>query len=425
MGRIMIRTASKEDIKGILKVLEGAFKVKKESKKWKDWKRLVTEEPENWRVLLLNNQIIGAVHIGKDKLRVGKSAILKGDIGEVSILPEYQHKGYGTELMKDTVAWMRKERYDISRLGGLVKFYSRFGYIRFPRRYIEFSVGSKVKAGASLVEEGEIPLSNKFQSKIKPFNPKEDYSSYIKLYEEFNQVYNGSFIYTKREKITYPKCSPNFLNFVFKEEKEILGYLFAEQLEKEYSEFEAEITIGDIGYKRDKPYIFESLIKYINNLACKKRIKRITARIPFDPQILEILSNIPIHFQCIETYGGKGSNMLQIINFHSLFERLTSELEDRLKNSVALSWQGILEMKIEKDKVQLYINKGKIKVVKNKKPNLSIFIKEVYLLKLILGILSFIEIKEILDKKMKFDSLEATLLNDLFLRKRAVSGNWG
>ena len=128
----MIRTANREHTKEILKVLEETFKIKRESKEWKDWKRLVTEEPENWRVLLLNNQIIGAVHIGRDKLRIGRSTILKGDVGEVSILPKYQGEGYGTELMRDTVAWMRRKRYDISRLGGLARFYSRFGYIRFP-----------------------------------------------------------------------------------------------------------------------------------------------------------------------------------------------------------------------------------------------------------------------------------------------------
>ncbi|MCD6407991.1 hypothetical protein J7L87_02960, partial [bacterium] len=101
------------------------------------------------------------------------------------------------------------------------------------------------------------------------------------------------------------------------------------------------------------------------------------------------------------------------------------ELEDRLKNSITSNWQGILEIKIKKDRVQLHIIQGKIKVVEDKEPTLSLSLKEIYLLKLVLGLLSFEEVKNVLDKKIRLNSLEIALLNNLFPRKLVSSSNWG
>lgn len=423
--KTVLRSATPQDMEKILNVIEKAFQIEKGSEKWKDKKNLILREVENWRILLENGRIIGAVHIGKSWLKIGKSKILKGDVGEVSILPEYQGKGYGSKLMENTIRWMKKEKYDISRLGGLVKFYSRFGYIRFPRRYVEFSVGNKIWVGASKIEEGEIPIPEEFVSKIRPFNPKRDFSSYIEIHNRFNQSYTGASIINQDFKLSQKSAS---ISVVFEENGKISGYLFATQHPAEYSKTDSsvgEITIVDVGYEKEKPYVFESLIKYINNFAYRKGIKRITARIPFDPEIIEILSGIGIHFQCSETYGGKGANMLQIINLQSLFERLVPELEDRLKNSITSNWQGILEIKIKKDRVQLHIIQGKIKVVEDKEPTLSLSLKEIYLLKLVLGLLSFEEVKNILEEKIKLNSLEIALLNNLFPRKLVSSSNWG
>ena len=98
-NKTVFRSATQQDIEKILNVVEKAFRIEKGSDKWENMKNLIFKEPENWRVLLENGEIIGAAHIGKSWLKIGKSKILKGDVGEVSILPEYQGKGYGTKLM--------------------------------------------------------------------------------------------------------------------------------------------------------------------------------------------------------------------------------------------------------------------------------------------------------------------------------------
>lgn len=418
MEEIMVREARREDIRDIIKVLDKAFNRdilgNKEvyEKKYKE----IEEGIDQWLVLELEGKIIGAVRVLKHWMRIGKSKILKGDVGEVSILPEYQGKGYGHKLMEEVVDWMKENNYDLSRLGGLCKFYKRFGYIRFPRRYMEIEVGRKAGAGASVIEEGEIPIEEEMLEKIDTFKEK-DRDGCIRLRDEFNSRYNGAPI--------DEGFDVSQLFYVLREGEEILGYIGGARYDKEYSEFEARITIYNFAYRLDKPEVVQTLLKYINNLAYKEGINRITLRVPFDPEIVRALLEIPVRFRMVETYGGISSNMLQIVNIESLFSRLVPELEERLKRRGMLSYDKSIKIKIEKDSVVLDINKGKIGLLKDKKADIELEIGEFYLLQLVLGLLSFAEIEGIVEKKSKLNPEDRDVLNVIFPRCLVFSGVWG
>ncbi|HAM38480.1 MAG: hypothetical protein A2474_06195 [Elusimicrobia bacterium RIFOXYC2_FULL_34_12] len=416
----MIRSANKKDIDGILNILGKAFNTTMNKGREIYLRDLVLKELHCWRVMVLNDNIIGAVHISVNELRIGKAIVTKMDPGEVSVLPEYHGKGYGTMLMQDTIEWMKKENCDISRLGGLTEFYSRFGYLRFPRRYIEFTVGKKVQAGASMVKEDELFLEKEIISKIRQFNPKKDSQAYLKISEEFNKKYT-----TSRVIYSQPKLSEkNPLHLVYEDKGKILGFMFAIERKEDFSEFEAKITINEVGYKKDKQTVIGHFIKYLYNYSLKNKMKRITARVPFDPQIKEQLLKIPVNFKIIEIYGGKSSNMLQIINLKSLFTKLVPELENRLHNSLASNWRGTVEINIGKDNVKFFIGNGKIRLLNEILAELKIVIEEYYLLELVLGLVSFGEIKQLLNEKIELTPVTESLLNDLFPRKLVGSGNW-
>ncbi|MEO0299334.1 MAG: GNAT family N-acetyltransferase, partial [candidate division WOR-3 bacterium] len=324
MDKIEVRAASVKDIDAIITVLDKAFKRNiSEVREIYDKKyEEIEKNIDQWLVLEVEGNIIGTVRIHKHWMKIGKSNILKGDVGDVAILPEHQGKGYGHKLMEEAVKWMKENNFDISRLGGLCRFYKRFGYIRFPRRYIEIEIGRKARAGASFVEEGELPIDEEMLKKIDIFR-ETDRDACIKLREEFYSRYNGVLI--------DEDFGVSQIFYVFREGNEILGYIGGVKYEEEFSEFEAKITIYNLAYKWNKPYVLQTLLKYINNFAYKNGINRITLRIPFDPEIIEPLLEIPFRFKAIETYGGATANMLQIINIMSLFNRLVPELEERLR----------------------------------------------------------------------------------------------
>jgi len=422
---MIIRQADEKDVRDIVKVLAGAFNRADWKEGGENYKRQiekVSRSIDEWFVLVDDGKIVGTLEILKHRLRIGKAVIIKGDVGEVSILPECQGKGYGSKMMEDAILWMRKERYDLSRLGGLVKFYSRFGYIRFPRRYVEITVGNKARAGASIVEEGEVPIDKELLSKIRLFDPEKDFNSYIELVDRFESRYNGSSVREKPLKAKDIEVGPLF--FVFVEDGKVVGYFSGCRYEKDLGGPEGMLTIYNIGYEWERPYVLKALVSYINNLGYREGIKRITIRLPFDPEIIKTISETPVRFQVIETYGGTSGNMIQIININSLFERLIPELEERIKNSIA-SFKGILEIAIEKDSVQIEIDKGKINVLENGKPDVRIEIKEFYLVQLVLGLLSFSEVEGLVDRGRKLKIEEKEVLRILFPRKPVFSGVWG
>ena len=53
--------------------------------------------------------------------------------------------------------------------------------------------------------------------------------------------------------------------------------------------------------------------------------------LPFEPTILSILTEANIAFNLIERQGGHASNMIQIVNLASLLNKITPELESRLR----------------------------------------------------------------------------------------------
>ena len=139
MKEFNIRCGTAGDAEDIFEVMAKAFRVEENSSRWHSWRSLATNQATQFRVLEIDGRIISVALISPQRLRVGRNCeIIKGDVGEVSTLPEFQGKGYGSALMRDVVEWMRKNNYDMSRLGGYAGFYSRFGYVPFPRRFVEF-----------------------------------------------------------------------------------------------------------------------------------------------------------------------------------------------------------------------------------------------------------------------------------------------
>jgi predicted N-acetyltransferase YhbS len=410
----MLRPAKKTDIEEMIRVQSAAFKYETNEDRRRHLREELLHSLDGWLVMPGEGRLIGVVLVRNHRMRIGKSVILKGDVGEVAIHPDFQGQGYGHKIMEECLEWMKENRYDLSRLGGLVKFYRRFGYLRFPRRYMEFPVGKVVGAGAARVKEGQIEIPREWAGNIRPYNPKKDFSGYARICRRMTASYNGAMDIPSR-KTDNPGPSPLYL--VYEEKGKIIAFVQAGQTDWEPTEFEARINIGYSGFLKGKAYGLAAILEYLYNYALKNQIERMTGRIPFDPEFLLTLTQTPLRFYSIETYGGLSGNMLQIINIQSLFERLMPELQERLKPS---AWNGILNIGIEKDKVQLAIHDSKIKVVENKKPTLKIKLTEFQLLGLVIGILSF---EEISNPKLK--PQEKAMLSLLFPRRPVFSGIWG
>ncbi len=264
MNRFNIQCGTPKDSEGIFEVMAKAFRVEEGSSKWHSWKSLAINDAARFRVLELDGKIISVAHIARHRLSVGSCEIAKGDVGEVSTLPEFQGKGYGSALMRNIVNWMRENDYDMSRLGGYSVFYRRFGYVPFPRRFVEFQIES-VKAGANTISVEEMFKPPEETGEVRPYDASRDEIRKAELYQLFNKGRSGSIVvdFNPNAKLPTTPSSPDPLRIVYEVDGVVEGYLFATDYGRDITPFEAHITIGDVAFNPACPDALASLFKQI------------------------------------------------------------------------------------------------------------------------------------------------------------------
>lgn len=412
----MIRPAQPGDIDDIFRIEAGAFKFSGNLERCRSERARIERTLAQWLVQPIDGRIRGVVHVAPQRYQVGCAAILNGDVGSVAIDPEEHGCGLGTRMMRETVAWMHAEGFALSRLGGLAKFYARFGYQRFPRRYMEINVGDTGYPGNANAIEGEIVLDPAHARTLAPYDPAVHGEAVLRLLNDFNRAYNGA-----PQRGEAPETGP--LSLVVLDGGVPAGYLRVEAMPREHTEFEARLIIREAAYDLERPYLLQNLVAHVANAALRDGITRLTARIPFDPRIIAALSAIPLRFHLVESYGGLGSNMLRVISLHALLAQWRPELEARAA-ALPAPWRGVLEVRLDDERAALAID-GEAMRVTEEAPTLSVRFTQYQLIALTLGILSFPEIATMAEVSPAPAPADRALLAALFPRQLVCSGVWG
>ncbi|MFQ6041112.1 MAG: GNAT family N-acetyltransferase [Candidatus Poribacteria bacterium] len=421
---IDIRCGTQKDAEGIFEVMSKAFHIEENSSRWHSWKRLATNDATRFRVLEIDGKIISVAHIARHRLAVGSCEIAKGDVGEVSTLPEFQDKGYGSALMRDVVGWMRENDYDISRLGGYSVFYRRFGYVPFPRRFVEFTI-EPVKAGANTISVEEMFKPPEGPGMVRPYDASRDAIRKDELYQLFNKGRSGSIVINLNPNAKLPTTpsNPDPLRIVYEVDGIVEGYLFATNYGRDITPFEAHITVGDIAFNPACPDALAALFRQILHFAAQNDIKRVTSRLPFDPAVLSLLTEAHITFKLEELQGAYATNMIQIINLKSLFGKIIPELEFRLRQSAVTDWRGEIEIGFDTHRVGLNISDGEVRIAPVAEGVPTMLTGQATLMKLIFGIISFDEAPVKVQNCVRPSIPE--LLRVWFPRQPTASGPWG
>ena len=417
MQRLNFRGGVADDAETIFEVMEKSFLVEKNSNRWHSWYNLAVRNAQRFRVLEHVGRVIGVALITNERLCIGSCEILKGDVGEVSILPEFQGKGYGSALMRDVVQWMRDKNYDISRLGGYSIFYRRFGYVPFPRRLVEFPI-EPANAGANIisVEERFRPPEG-LPGKIRPYDASRDAVRRDELYQMFNRGRSGSIVrdFNPNAKLPKKNSVPNPLRIVYETNDIVEGYLSAGNDGR---------SISEVTFNPSYPDAFVGLMKQILHFAAERGINSVSSRLPFEPNILSILTGANITFNLIERQGGHASNMIQIVNLASILNKITPELESRLRPTSVANWCGEIEIGFESQRVGLRVSNGNITAsVCVGDEAFYVQTDQGSLMKILFGILSFEE-ADIFNRRNITPSATA-VLSAWFPRQYTASGPWG
>ena len=411
-----IRPATDAEIDDVLNVMALANH-KENDKEWAEKKRQpMSNRPSAYHVAIEDTHIVGTLRIRRDRLWCGSGIIIKGDVGEVSVLPSQQGKGIGTQLMKHAVEFMRNNGFHLSRLGGLARFYSRFGYQPMPRRYIEFPIDRIVKAGASRLAFTQALLPGGTPGKVRRIEPRKDYPRLWDLQEQFNRHRTGEQVFARPR--TIPETADDH-TFVYECDGEVVGQLRYREFPEDFSAFEAAVTATSLVYEPGKKEAVEALIKHILRVAYDRELSRITAFIPFDPAIIDDLIQTGLTFNRVEHHGGVATNMMRVTNLKALFSAISDELASRLGHC---DWTGRLAIAVADDEAILDIDESGVSVANDGPADVHCRIPERDFLHALLGYASPDELG--IADRCDLGGKEALLLAALFqaLKREAPKG---
>lgn len=423
MENVAFRSANKSDAESIFRVLSSAFQLEKNSFKWNNMRNIAYGGAENFLLMEKNGEIIGTIMISPHWLRIGSAKILKGDVGEVAILHELHGQGYGTRLMQECISYLRKKGYHVSRLGGLTRFYSRFGYIPFPRRYYEFLL-TDVNAGADVITPDHFFTLTPDQEKcIRHYHPAKDWKIRDEIYDRFNENRSGSLV-EYRNYSNPPSGEPDrsALRFVYEDGDGVKGYIFAVQYPYEPSPFEAKVTIYDSAFDLNYPQAFIVLIKYLLRESYRRNAQRVTARFPFDPLIQKLLISSSLYFSLQELQSGIASNMMCIIDLKGILKAITHELTLRRANAIRCD-AFTLRIKVDNHTSILKVGESSVEVSDNAESDLYLNCDAPAFLRWLIGLNGFDEWQ--IGVTSNLNQLQKKVLSSLFTRQPCASGPWG
>jgi predicted N-acetyltransferase YhbS len=170
MDQLVFRRAAEAEGEAIFAILSAAFQVTDDAGQER-LRRLAFEEWHDLVVLADPTQPVAVAHIEPHRLRVGACSVLKADVGHVAVRPDIQTRGIGTRLMQEIVAWLPQERFQVTRLGGLMQFYERFGYEPFPRRYVTIPVPTRDAELKGKPWRELLAVKTGEQAEVRPYDP--------------------------------------------------------------------------------------------------------------------------------------------------------------------------------------------------------------------------------------------------------------
>jgi predicted acetyltransferase len=167
--------------------------------------------PQHTRLLVENGRILSCVRVYFRKIGCKGMSLSVGGIGDVGTDPSAQGKGYATQLLTDTTAYMRKKGAILSILFTRIQpFYRNIGYLTIPT----LDIRTRPPAPSSSIAH-------------RPVDMNRDLSPVIQLYKSFNQHRTGPVIRRRpywKHQLRFPRLDPK-LFWVCEEKGKITCYM--------------------------------------------------------------------------------------------------------------------------------------------------------------------------------------------------------
>lgn len=83
---------------------------------------------EHTRVAYLQGALAGALRLNSETMQLGEARLRLGGFGWLSVAPAFRHRGVASELIRQSLQYLRSQQYHACMLFGTPNFYRQFGF---------------------------------------------------------------------------------------------------------------------------------------------------------------------------------------------------------------------------------------------------------------------------------------------------------
>ncbi len=334
---------------------------------------------EHIRVAIYNGQVISALRITTDTIRIGEARLKMGGIGWVSTAGHFRNKGIASKLIQNAVLYMKANSYHVSMLFGIPNFYHRFGFATTLPEYYT-NIATK-----------EVLTIQPIPYKVRKMKPA-DIVLLRKIHEEGEEHIACSIIRTQAHfAVKWREWQHG--RTVMDMNGKILGYLLPKNNGGDT------LLIQEIGSTNIETS--KVVLHAIGKLAEKEKIGKIQITAPPCHPSMRLLIE---HYSNQEThYKRNEGGMMAIINEEETLECMIPEWEKLIQQKTLLQQDDEVTLLISGIPYCIHFHKGSISVIKKLGKN-KISIDKGDLARLIAG---YIYISDVLEKKRFYISPSA------------------
>lgn len=408
MSEKTFRRAESDEGEVVLATITSAFGCEAGTPRYEHLREDVENRLDDHYVYTVNGAVVGALHVRVEEIQVGASIVTKGDVGEVGILAERHGQGLGTEMMEAVVKTLREDGLHLSRLGGYRRFYERFGWVPFPRGYIDFALSGLTSRGGFTDPVSFLDRPDE-DKKIRPYDGTRDKAVCGNLYRAFNRERTGALPERR-----FGEKSDDPWSIVYEEDGRVIAYLLASEKPPPHTRFTTAVSIQGAAADPDRIEALGEVIRYTLRRAKMVGAESVSARLPLDSALYDLYRDSSAGFIATQWQSSEGGNMLQVLNPRLLMEAVRPTIQTRLED--ACRDPGQLAIRVHGETVGVEWGGGTAVIADPKGETIDL--SQEGFCRLLLGLTS-------VDQVVRELSRERDLLGAMFPVQGTATGVWG
>ena len=364
-----------------------------------------TYELDQSRVCVVDGKIVSYVRVSDRSMYIGEAVVKLGGIGMVVTSPEYRGRGYASALLRDAIAYMEAQNYDLSLLFTTIQpFYMPFGWAPFPQTNFELELLDKKTFAPS-------------GWKTRPFDLERDLTQISQIYDEHNGGRTGTILRPERLwRDGYSQQVGMLPSLVVEKEGQIGAYanLAFPDDDQGIDAYLATYypNLREVGYRNAAPDSLLALCHAILEAAYERNVESISGRLTRHHPMTLLLSEesgSPLSFSIHERM------MYRVISLRRLFQKLIPKFEAELTSNAMADRTGSFCFTVDDHSCTPDVNKGKVTVVADDNRVTKVALDTYSFLKVLFGDVTFRQLDELHRiKGLNLQPDEIALLSTLF-----------